>query len=325
MVCPSCGDAANPPGARYCENCGSPLDASVRAQPRARGCQCAEPDFDADGFCRNCGKKAARPVSTVEYEQAVDAALALASDKGRRHPTNQDFGLVARRAGGGVLIVVADGVSMSDNPEAVSRAAAKAAERAFLKAAAPDGPPSAEAEALVREAAEAVHEAPVAERGHDGPASTIVVAVARENATSGAIDVGLAWVGDSRAYLVAANVPETLLTRDDSWPIEQIESGKMSRAEAMSSPNAHAISQWLGMPIAEMVVHTKDVVVARGSSLLLCSDGLWNYADEPSELARAFTDAVKDAPDAATICGALVSFANAAGGSDNITVGLLRT
>ena len=57
---------------------------------------------------------------------------------------------------------------------------------------------------------------------------------------------------------------------------------------------------------------------------MLCSDGLWNYADEPAALARAFTDAGKDAADAAGICRALVAFANAAGGSDNITVGVLR-
>jgi serine/threonine protein phosphatase PrpC len=268
--------------------------------------------------------KAAKSVPAVESEQAIDAALAIASDKGRRHLTNQDFGLVARRADGAALIVVADGVSVSDNPEAASRAAAKAAEKAFLKADAAGGPLSAEAGTLVLEAAEALLATPIAERRHGGPASTVVIAIARENPTSGAIDVGLAWVGDSRAYFVAANVPETLLTRDDSWPAEQIESGRMSREEAMRSPNAHAINQWLGMPIVDMVVHAKDVVLTRGASLLLCSDGLWNYTDEPSALARAFTDAAKDAPDASTICRALVGFANAAGGADNITVGLLR-
>ena len=166
---------------------------------------------------------------------------------------------------------------------------------------------------------------PIAERRHDGPASTMVLAIARENAASGGFDIGLAWVGDSRAYLVAANVPETLLTRDDSWAADQIETGRLTRQEAMRSPNAHAISQWLGMPIGDMIVHSQEVVLTPGVSLLLCSDGLWNYADEPSALARAFTEAAREAADAALICRALVGFANAAGGADNITVGLLRT
>ena len=325
MACAICGDDANPPGARYCENCGASLDPNAPARPKSRGCRCAAPDFDADGFCRICGMKAAKLVPAVEYEQAADAALALASDTGRRHATNQDFGLVARRADGAALIVVADGVSASDNPEAASRAAAKAAERAFLKMDTPAGPLSAEAKALVRQAAEAVLDTPIAERRHDGPASTIVIAIARENPAIGALDVGIAWVGDSRAYFVAANVPEALLTRDDSWAIEQVESGRLSREEAMLSPHAHAISQWLGMALSDMVVHGKDVVLTRGMNLLLCSDGLWNYADEPSALARIFTEASKDAPDAATICRALVGFANASGGADNVTVGVLRT
>ena len=324
MACPICGDTGNPPGARYCENCGASLDPNALSVPKARGCRCAVPDFDPDGFCRNCGMKAAKAIPAVESEQVLDAALALASDKGRRHTTNQDFGIVARRADGAALIVVADGVSASDNPEAASRAAAKAAEKAFLKGDAAKATLSGEAAALVSEAAEALLAIPIAERRHDGPASTIAIAIARDNPNGGVVDVGLAWVGDSRAYFVAANLPETLLTRDDSWPAEQIETGRMSRAEAMASPNAHAITQWLGMPIGEMVVHAKDVVLTRGVSLLVCSDGLWNYADEPLALARAFTDAAKEAPDAATICRALVGFANAAGGADNITVGLLR-
>jgi serine/threonine protein phosphatase PrpC len=325
MICPSCGDDANPPGARYCESCGASLDPAVVARPKGRGCRCVEPDFDPEGFCRICGMRAAKPTPAVEFEQIVDTRLALASDTGRRHPTNQDFGAVARRGDGAALIVVADGVSASDNPEAASRAAAKAAERAFVKADFASRSLSAEARALVGEAAEALLAIPIAERRHDGPASTMVLAIARENAASGGFDIGLAWVGDSRAYLVAANVPETLLTRDDSWAADQIETGRLTRQEAMRSPNAHAISQWLGMPIGDMIVHSQEVVLTPGVSLLLCSDGLWNYADEPSALARAFTEAAREAADAALICRALVGFANAAGGADNITVGLLRT
>ena len=320
MMCPICGDDANPPGARFCEGCGTSLDPAARHLKR--GCQCKEPELDADGFCQICGLKPAKPAAAAEFEQIVDGALA--SDKGKIHPTYQDFGLVARRADGAALIVVADGVSTSDNPEAASRAAAKAAERAFLRAEAGAGPLSTEAAALVREAAEAVIATPVAQRIHDGPASTIVVAPARENAASGALDVGLAWVGDSRAYFVAANVPATQLTRDDSWLADQVEAGAISREEAMRSPFAHAINQWLGMPEADMKIHARDAVLTRGSGLLLCSDGLWKYADDDAAFARAFTDAARDAADAAATCRALVAFANAAGGSDNITVALLR-
>lgn len=323
MFCPSCGDDASPRNAKFCESCGASLTADAPPRIKTRGCQCVKPEFDQDGFCQTCGLKPAKPLPPVEYEQTIDAALALASDKGHRHPTNQDFGIVARRADGAALIVVADGVSTSDNAEAASRAAAKAVEKIFLKGRAPGDALATEAERCVRAAAEAVIATPIAERYYDGAASTIVVAIISNNAATGALEVGLAWVGDSRAYVVAANVPEVLLTRDDSWSTEQIEAGAMTRDEAMHSPNAHAITRWLGMPLDELEVHARHSLLTRGSALLLCSDGLWNYVDAPGALARAFTEAAKDA-DAAAICRALVGLANEAGGVDNITVGLFR-
>ena len=116
MLCPSCGDDANPPDAKFCEglrrvarrrrripSAGLPVR---KARPRRRRLL---PDL--------------RPEARQDLRRGgVGAGLRrharLASDKGRRHPTNQDFGLVARRADGAALIVVADGVSASDNPEA---------------------------------------------------------------------------------------------------------------------------------------------------------------------------------------------------------------
>jgi serine/threonine protein phosphatase PrpC len=91
----------------------------------------------------------------------------------------------------------------------------------------------------------------------------------------------------------------------------------------MASPQAHAITQWLGMPLGEMKPHVATTLVPRGSWLLLCSDGLWNYCEAPPALARAFTDAAKNAV-ALAVCRALVAFANENGGADNITVGVVR-
>jgi serine/threonine protein phosphatase PrpC len=77
------------------------------------------------------------------------------------------------------------------------------------------------------------------------------------------------------------------------------------------------------MDPAAMIIHTRRISLPPGTALLLCSDGLWNYADPPKALGRAYTEAAKDA-DAITACRRLVAFANAAGGRDNITVALLR-
>src|SRR5690349_9085932 len=52
--------------------------------------------------------------------------------------------------------------------------------------------------------------------------------------------------------------------------------------------------------------------------LLLCSDGLWNYLPDADDLAR-----ICAGHDAATAATALVDYALAAGGQDNITVAVL--
>jgi serine/threonine protein phosphatase PrpC len=56
--------------------------------------------------------------------------------------------------------------------------------------------------------------------------------------------------------------------------------------------------------------------------LLVCSDGLWNYASEPKALAEQIAAAGSSDPH--VIATHLVAFANAAGGQDNITATLAR-
>ena len=53
-----------------------------------------------------------------------------------------------------------------------------------------------------------------------------------------------------------------------------------------------------------------------------CSDGLWNYASEPDALAAQIRAVGTTEP--AALALALVGFANAQGGQDNITVTLAR-
>ena len=156
-----------------------------------------------------------------------------------------------------------------------------------------------------------------------GPASTIVLGIVRFNPDIHVNECALAWVGDSRAYLLTAAVPETLLTHDDSWASQEVDAGRMSEAEALADPNAHAIVQWLGMSLSEMTINTKETAVPPGSTLLLCSDGLWNYLEEPTQMARLYTEVSRDA-DAVEICRRMVQYANDSGGADNVTVGLLR-
>jgi len=90
----------------------------------------------------------------------------------------------------------------------------------------------------------------------------------------------------------------------------------------MYSPNAHAIVQCRGDPDDAPVPHVVTTALAPGDRLLLCSDGLWNYAATPSALA-ACTSGLPSAAPAIAGCRFLVEFANASGGRDNVTVAML--
>jgi PPM family protein phosphatase len=135
----------------------------------------------------------------------------------------------------------------------------------------------------------------------------------------GEITVG--WVGDSRAYWLAAPgaaEPGRLLTVDHSWAVEVVSTGVLDMAAALADPRAHAITRWLGAggePEPGIVTFRP---VGPGL-LLLCTDGLWNYRPDAAELAEIALPALAGGGPLAA-ARALTTVALDAGGRDNITV-----
>jgi serine/threonine protein phosphatase PrpC len=128
------------------------------------------------------------------------------------------------------------------------------------------------------------------------------------------------WLGDSRAYHLGADGTVTPLTVDDSWATDQVEAGLLSEAEAQADRRAHVITRWLGLDAPDI---TPTVAVARlgpGDRLLLCSDGLWNYAETPEALAGLLRSGAGRGP--LDLARSLVDYARSEGGHDNITVAL---
>jgi serine/threonine protein phosphatase PrpC len=132
------------------------------------------------------------------------------------------------------------------------------------------------------------------------------------------------WVGDSRAYWLPDGGAAQEVSSDDSWAAEQIALG-MPREEAESAPLAHAITRWLGIDSPNHEPRCAALQPETAGWVLLCSDGLWNYASTPEAMGRVFTDAEATAgPEPTRIAAELVTWANAQGGRDNITVALAR-
>ena len=99
----------------------------------------------------------------------------------------------------------------------------------------------------------------------------------------------------------------------------------MPRDEAENGPHAHAITRWLGLDAPDHTPRTASLELATAGWVLVCSDGLWNYCSEAADLgALVRQTAQQSGVEPVALAGALVDWANAQGGRDNITVALAR-
>ncbi len=316
MNCPQCAKTVSPTD-RFCEACGVSLESKFTLPQMGDNCQKCDAtadSIDVDGYCTGCGF---RQVVNNTSLLATAVNFGGATDKGRRHHQNEDaitLKIVDDRT---YIIVVCDGVSISQQPELASRFAATACIEA-IEIALQQGK---DAEAAICDGVNAALQAvanipfnpddPIA----DPSSATIVTAIVRDNLAT------IGWLGDSRAYWLAAE-KSLQLTQDDSWAREVVAAGTLTAEEAAKSPYAHAIVRWLGADTVDDGVPSIVTFPIPGAGcLLLCTDGLWNYAPEPSYLYSLIQQV--SSFQAIDIARDLVQYANQQGGQDNITVGMV--
>ena len=367
---------ANEVGSKFCEDCGKPLDqAGVLIATRACSA-CSSTTFDADGYCQDCGTKAPSPRDHATLDFGIVASV---TDRGISHPINQDAvdcalfigsETVELIAASGVadpslgnnrgsrtalaydrlttraILVVCDGVSTSSSSDVASAAAVSVTKVRLQQCIISE--PELAVSALI-EAAKlaqtAVSSTPFRKTiGLDAPSCTFVAAtIARGRITVGNI-------GDSRAYVFGDGGHDLHLSADDSWAAEETRSGRRTPENAESDPRAHMITRWLGSDAPNVVPSIIEHEPDGPAIVLLCSDGLWNYASSVAHLRRILDDTIEDLLDAASssagtvpsaerqtrsaaeayeismlsIAEALNRFALDCGGQDNIAIALLR-
>ncbi|APE34623.1 phosphatase [Nocardia mangyaensis] len=317
--CPDCGGSARSEH-RFCEGCGRELGVRKVAVPvhdpvAVPQCStCGERRYEA-GWCAHCGSP--KPVPD-RFEDDLGPVYVL-TDRGISHSRNEDAVAAAVREGDGTrVIVVSDGVSTSQDPQAASGTAVRTGVDAVLAALA-DGH-CAQDSVMAGLAAATAAVRGMSRTPEYAPSCTYVSAIVRETAEG--TEITIANVGDSRAFWLAAGDPTASrrLSVDDSWAQALVDAGALDEEAAMHDPRAHTLLRWLGADGGEQPwsAHClQHMIVAEPGTLLLCSDGLWNYLPDAVALA-GFT--AETSPQAAA--RALADFALNSGGSDNITVAL---
>ncbi len=128
-------------------------------------------------------------------------------------------------------------------------------------------------------------------------------------------DGAVAWVGDSRAYILEGGVLRQL-TKDHSLVQRLVEIGQITAEEARHHEHKNVITRSLGARQSGVAgAETVPVKLRCGDRLLLCSDGLMAHVDDPAiaEIMKRYDDPYPTARE-------LIAAANAGGGSDNISV-----
>jgi PPM family protein phosphatase len=324
VVCTACGE----PGfadESYCEACGAPLPAGPLPAPSpAHLTVPAAPPAPPAPPSPPYGQPAATPAGWgapanphPERREIVDGPAAAVTDRGVTHWRNEDAVGLRWVPGGqgrpsGFVMVVCDGVSLSQEPHLVSQAAVDTALLVLSGAVSAGGDLDAamiEATAAAQRAAAAMPYDPALELG-PGACTFVAVAVRGNRAT-------FASVGDSRAYWVEATGVYQV-GQDDSLAAELVASGGYTHRQAMATQGAHALTKWLGVDSIDSQPTLTSVELPGPGLVILASDGLWNYAPEAADLAQLIGPVGAEGP--LDLARRLADFAEASGGRDNITV-----
>lgn len=314
LSCPSCG-APQHAGDRFCEQCGARLDEDPHERVGCHACGAPADAIGEDGYCSVCGVRERPGDTRIELDLVTVAAV---SDQGRVHRRNEDSFHLEVSGDGSVAVVVCDGISSASAGNVAARDAAHAAGRILAQAVAD---PGRDAESAILEAINAANEAVVlvewtTKVKRVDPSCTLVSALCRGP------EILIGWVGDSRAYWFD-DVESRQLTVDDSFAEEGVAKGLLTREQAAKSPFLHSITHWVGPDSPERPPRLVAMRPERPGRLVLCTDGLWNYAPDADQLGR-LVDALPAGAAPAAVARSLADTANDRGGHDNITVAVVN-
>lgn len=129
-------------------------------------------------------------------------------------------------------------------------------------------------------------------------------------------DYACVWSGDSRIYRVRDGAI-ALLSRDHTEVQDLVDRGVLTADEARTWPRRNVITRAIGVGVAPELEMDHGRLTP-GDVFVLCSDGLTNHVGEQEMRATIATGSPQQASDA------LVALALERGGSDNVTVVVVR-
>ena len=235
------------------------------------------------------------------------------TDRGLVRKSNQDACQTGTFPDGAVWAVVCDGMGGANGGNVASAVAVEKIAQGITSGYGPGMEEASVRELIlgsICEANTAVYEMAKREEGLRGMGTTVVAAVVKGSAAS------IAHAGDSRAYFVGSSGMRQLTT-DHSMVQELVKHGDITQEEARNHPQRNIITRALGVT-PKIEVDFETYFMEPGEALLLCTDGLTNYAEE-AEIQTLFRSLHGE-----DLTEKLVELARRGGGGDNITVAIVE-
>jgi serine/threonine protein phosphatase PrpC len=237
----------------------------------------------------------------------------LRTDVGCVRTSNEDNGRIFRQTlptgAERYLIVVADGMGGYNAGEVASALVIETME-AFLSRTASD--PERSLKASVESANTRIYRQSLEHTENAGMGTTCTALLLQD---------GLAYtahVGDSRLYLLRDGGIYQM-SEEHSQVMDMVRAGVLELGEARHHPDKNVITRALGrQEHVEVSTWLAPLSLRVGDGFLLCSDGLCDQIEDEEINMIAQTHTVSNA------CDELVRLAKERGGSDNITVALVR-
>ncbi|GJE13951.1 PP2C family protein-serine/threonine phosphatase [Methylobacterium longum] len=243
------------------------------------------------------------PLAELDKPYRPPFRCAAATDTGRVRQINEDNYLLAPEIG---VFAVADGMGGHAAGDVASATTIECL--ASIGTAVSPGDLFSRTQDRILRANMAIQEL-ARDRGHI-IGTTVAVLLAFEN------DFACVWLGDSRIYRIRGGAIAQL-SRDHTEVQRLLDEGTLTPEEAKAYPRRNVVTRAVGVQ-AEPELGMTHGAMEVGDVFLICSDGLTGHAEPAQILAEL------DGADPQAACDALIALALADGGTDNVTVVVVR-
>ncbi len=233
------------------------------------------------------------------------------TDVGKVRKTNEDSIYVSKNKYGNLIAIVADGMGGHNAGDIASKVTVSKIGKQWSITDTINSATSAKRwlSNEIKNVNQHIYLHSQSEQILSGMGTTVVIAIVLDDCTI------VANVGDSRAYVLNNN-KLIQVTHDHTLVNELLESGKISKEEALVHPQKNVLMQAVG---TSKVLKIDFFELSNNyDTLILCSDGLTNTVSD-DEIAQIILNNTSD-----VAVNKLVELANKNGGYDNISVTILK-